>query len=152
VHVALGTVANKQSRVAGINIGGGYATFKGVVGTAIVRVRDTEIARTGLNEAEATDAGFAFRSTVIEGSTRARYLPGKKNTTVKLVTEQRTGRLLGGQIVGEEGAAKRIDVLATALTARMTVEEMIDLDLGYAPPFSPVWDPVLVAARVASRT
>ena len=152
VHVALGTVANKQSRVAGINIGGGYATFKGVVGTAIVRVRDTEIARTGLNEAEATAAGFGFRSTVIEGSTRARYLPGKKNTTVKLVTEQRTGRLLGGQIVGEEGAAKRIDVLATALTARMTVEEMIDLDLGYAPPFSPVWDPVLVAARVASRT
>lgn len=152
VHVPLGTIANKQSRVAGINIGGGYATFKGVVGTAITRVCDTEIARTGLSEAEATEAGFAFTSTVIEGSTRARYLPGKKQTTVKLVTEQRTGRLLGGQIVGEEGAAKRIDVLATALTARMTVEEMIDLDLGYAPPFSPVWDPVLVAARVASRT
>ncbi|HTN80103.1 MAG TPA: FAD-dependent oxidoreductase [Acidimicrobiales bacterium] len=152
VHVPLGTVANKQSRVAGINIGGGYATFKGVVGTAITRVCDTEIARTGLSEREATEAGFAFRSTVIEGSTRAGYLPGKKRTTVKLVVEQRTGRLLGGQIVGQEGAAKRIDVLATALTARMTVEEMIDLDLGYAPPFSPVWDPVLVAARVASRT
>ncbi len=138
--------------MAGINIGGGYATFKGVVGTAITRVCDTEIARTGLSEAEAREAGFAFTSTVIEGSTRAGYLPGKKNTTVKLVTEQRTGRLLGGQIVGEEGAAKRIDVLATALTARMNVEEMIDLDLGYAPPFSPIWDPVLVAARVASRT
>jgi len=122
------------------------------VGTAITRVCDTEIARTGLSEREATEAGFAFRSTVIEGSTRAGYLPGKKRTTVKLVVEQRTGRLLGGQIVGQEGAAKRIDVLATALTARMTVEEMIDLDLGYAPPFSPVWDPVLVAARVASRT
>ena len=76
---------------------------------------DTEVARTGLSEAEATEAGFAFTSTVIEGSTRAGYLPGKKNTTVKLVTEQRTGRLLGGQIVGEEGAAKRIDVLATAV-------------------------------------
>jgi NADPH-dependent 2,4-dienoyl-CoA reductase/sulfur reductase-like enzyme len=152
VHIPLGTIANKQSRVAGINIGGGYSTFKGVVGTAITRVCDTEIARTGLSEVEATEAGFAFNSTVIEGSTRAGYLPGKKNTTVKLVTEQRTGRLLGGQIVGEEGAAKRIDVLATALTARMNVEEMIDLDLGYAPPFSPIWDPVLVAARVASRT
>jgi NADPH-dependent 2,4-dienoyl-CoA reductase/sulfur reductase-like enzyme len=152
VHVALGTVANKQSRVAGINIGGGYATFGGVVGTAITRICHTEIARTGLSESEATEAGFSFASTVIEGSTRAGYLPGRKRTTVKLVTEQRTGRLLGGQIVGEEGAAKRIDVLATAITARMTVGEMIDLDLGYAPPFSPVWDPVLVAARVASRT
>ncbi len=69
---------------------------------------------------------------------------------MKLVTEQGTGRLLGGQIVGEEGAGKRIDVLATALTAGMTVQAMIDLDLGYAPPFSPVWDPVLVAARVAA--
>ena len=152
VHIALGTVANKQSRVAGINIGGGYATFGGVVGTAITRICHTEIARTGLSEREAADAGFAFRSTVIEGSTRARYLPGRKRTTVKLVTEERTGRLLGGQIVGEEGAAKRIDVLATAITAGMAVHEMIDLDLGYAPPFSPVWDPVLVAARVASRT
>ena len=152
VHIALGTVANKQSRVAGINIGGGYATFGGVVGTAITRICHTEIARTGLSEREAADAGFVFRSTVIEGSTRARYLPGRKRTTVKLVTEERTGRLLGGQIVGEEGAAKRIDVLATAVTAGMNVTEMIDLDLGYAPPFSPVWDPVLVAARVASRT
>ena len=106
VHIPLGTIANKQSRVAGINIGGGYSTFKGVVGTAITRVCDTEIARTGLSEAEATEAGFAFTSTVIEGSTRAGYLPGKKNTTVKLVTEQRTGRLLGGQIVGEEGCGE----------------------------------------------
>ncbi len=121
VHIALGTVANKQSRVAGINIGGGYATFGGVVGTAITRICHTEIARTGLSEREAGEAGFAFRSTVIEGSTRARYLPGRKRTTVKLVTEERTGRLLGGQIVGEEGAAKRIDVLATAITARMNV-------------------------------
>ena len=152
VHIALGTVANKQSRVAGINIGGGYATFGGVVGTAITRICHTEIARTGLSEREAADAGFVFRSTVIEGSTRAGYLPGRKRTTVKLVTEERSGRLLGGQIVGEEGAAKRIDVLATAITAGMNVSEMIDLDLGYAPPFSPVWDPVLVAARVASRT
>ncbi len=152
VHIPLGTVANKQSRVAGVNIGGGYATFGGVVGTAITRICHTEIAWTGLSEKQAAAAGFVSKSTVIEGSTRARYLPGRKETTVKLVTEDRTGRLLGGQIVGEEGAAKRIDVLATAITARMTVTEMIDLDLGYAPPFSPVWDPVLVAARVASRT
>ena len=152
VHVALGTVANKQSRVAGINIGGGYATFGGVVGTAITRICHVEIARTGLSEREAAEAGFVCTGTVIDANTRAGYLPGRKRTKVKLVTEDRTGRLLGGQIVGEEGAAKRIDVLATAITARMNVSAMIDLDLGYAPPFSPVWDPVLVAARVASRT
>lgn len=150
IHVALGTVANKQSRVAGINIGGGYATFGGVVGTAITKICNVEVARTGLSEREATEAGFLSQSTVIEASTRARYLGDAPLATVKLVTEQGTGRLLGGQIVGEEGAGKRIDVLATALTAGMTVQAMIDLDLGYAPPFSPVWDPVLVAARVAA--
>jgi NADPH-dependent 2,4-dienoyl-CoA reductase/sulfur reductase-like enzyme len=150
IHVALGTVANKQSRVAGINIGGGYATFGGVVGTAITKICNVEVARTGLSEREATEAGFLFQSTVIEASTRARYLADAPLATVKLLAEQGTGRLLGGQIVGEEGAGKRIDVLATALTAGMTVRAMIDLDLGYAPPFSPVWDPVLVAARVAA--
>jgi NADPH-dependent 2,4-dienoyl-CoA reductase/sulfur reductase-like enzyme len=150
VHIALGTVANKQSRVAGINIGGGYATFGGVVGTAIVKICNVEVARTGLSEREATDAGFLFHSTVIEAHTRARYLAESPPATVKLLTERGTGRLLGGQIVSEEGAGKRIDVLATALTAGMTVHRMIDLDLGYAPPFSPVWDPVLVAARVAA--
>jgi NADPH-dependent 2,4-dienoyl-CoA reductase/sulfur reductase-like enzyme len=150
VHVALGTIANKQSRVAGINIGGGYATFGGVVGTAITKICNVEVARTGLSEREATEAGFRFHSTVIEASTRARYLAEAPPATVKLLSERGSGRLLGGQIVGEEGAGKRIDVLATALTAGMRVHEMIDLDLGYAPPFSPVWDPVLVAARVAA--
>jgi NADPH-dependent 2,4-dienoyl-CoA reductase/sulfur reductase-like enzyme len=150
VHIALGTIANKQSRVAGINIGGGYATFGGVVGTAITKICNVEVARTGLSEREATEAGFLFHSTVIEARTRARYLAESPPATVKLLTERGTGRLLGGQIVGEEGAGKRIDVLATALTAGMTVQTMIDLDLGYAPPFSPVWDPVLVAARVAA--
>lgn len=150
VHVALGTIANKQSRVAGINIGGGYATFGGVVGTAITKICNVEVARTGLSAREAIEAGFLFHSTVIEANTRARYLPESPPATVKLLSERGTGRLLGGQIVGEEGAGKRIDVLATALTAGMTVQKMIDLDLGYAPPFSPVWDPVLVAARVAA--
>jgi NADPH-dependent 2,4-dienoyl-CoA reductase/sulfur reductase-like enzyme len=148
-HIPLGTTANKQGRVAGINLGGGYATFPGVVGTAVTRLCATEVGRTGLNEREAAQAGFGFVSVRIEGSTRAHYL-GPKPITVKLVAEKGSGRLLGGQVVGEEGAAKRIDVLATAITAGFTVEELIDLDLGYAPPFSPVWDPVLVAARQAA--
>ena len=150
VHIPLGTVANKQARVAGINIGGGYATFPGVVGTAVTKLCSTEVGRTGLTEREAAAAGFDYIVAKIESTTRAGYFPGAKTLTVKLLAEKRSGRVLGAQIVGEEGAAKRIDVMATALTAQMTVEDMTALDLSYAPPFSPVWDPVLVAARKAS--
>ncbi|HLY81371.1 MAG TPA: FAD-dependent oxidoreductase [Acidimicrobiales bacterium] len=149
VHVALGTVANKQGRVAGINIGGGYATFPGVVGTAITRVCALEIGRTGLTEKEATAAGFGYVVAKIESTTTAGYIPGAGPITVKLLAERGSGRLLGGQVFGTEGTAKRIDVLATAITAGMTAEDLVELDLSYAPPFSPVWDPVQAAARKA---
>jgi NADPH-dependent 2,4-dienoyl-CoA reductase/sulfur reductase-like enzyme len=149
-HIALGTHANKHGRVIGENVSGGYATFPGVVGTAISKVCDVEIARTGLREAEATAAGFGFSSVTIEATTTAGYLAVARPMTVKMLAEVRSGRLLGAQIVGREGSAKRIDVCAVALWNEMTVEEMTGLDLGYAPPFSPVWDPVLVAARAAA--
>jgi len=148
-YVALGTVANKQGRIAGINIAGGEATFPGVVGTAITKFQEVEVARTGLQEKEIRELGLEYVTTRIDGQTRAHYYPGASPITVKVLAEKGSGRLLGGQIVGRgEGAAKRIDVLATALHAGFTVEEMIHLDLGYAPPFSPVWDPVLIAVRV----
>ena len=150
VHVALGTHANKQGRVLGTNLGGGYATFPGVVGTAVSKVCDLEIARTGLREADCDAVGFRWLTVTVESTTRAGYYPDAAPITVKLVVERRTGRLLGGQIVGREGAAKRIDTLAVALWNQMTVEEVTMLDLGYAPPFSPVWDPVLIAARQAA--
>jgi NADPH-dependent 2,4-dienoyl-CoA reductase/sulfur reductase-like enzyme len=149
VHQALGTVANKQGLVAGINLGGGYATFPGVVGTAITRLCDLEVARTGLNEAEAAAAGFGVVTSRIETSVVAGYLPDPGKVTVKLVAEAHTGRLLGAQIVGSAGAAKRIDTVATALSARLDVTDLLMLDLAYAPPFSSVWDPVQVAARQA---
>jgi NADPH-dependent 2,4-dienoyl-CoA reductase/sulfur reductase-like enzyme len=152
MHVALGTVANKQGRVAGINLGGGYATFPGVVGTAITKVCELEVARTGLTEREAADEGFQAVAATVDSTTIAGYMPDAKAMTVKLVGETGTGRLLGGQIIGGERSAKRIDTLATALHARMRVDELIDLDLAYAPPFSSVWDPIAQAARVlASR-
>ncbi len=147
VHIALGTVANKTGRVAGINLSGGYAAFEGVVGTAVSRICSVELARTGLNQREAADGGFQAVSAVIESTTRAGYLPSARPIAVKMLAEKGTGRLLGCQIVGEEGAAKRIDVVATAITARMTAAELVDLDLSYAPPVSPLWDPVQVAAR-----
>ncbi len=145
--LALGTVANKQGRVAGINIAGGQATFPGVVGTAMVKVFDWEVARTGLQEKELQQLGISYASAKIDSHTRARYYPGTGQITVKILAEKGSGRLLGGQIVGKEGAGKRIDVLATALQGGMTVEDVINLDLGYSPPFSPVWDPVAIAAR-----
>ncbi|MFI1167889.1 FAD-dependent oxidoreductase [Streptomyces sp. NPDC020801] len=149
-HVPLGTHANKHGQVIGTNVGGGYATFPGVVGTAVSKVCDLEIARTGLREKDARRVGLRFETVTVESTSRAGYYPGALPMTVKMLAERRTGRLLGVQIVGREGAAKRVDVAAVALTAGMTVEQMTALDLGYAPPFSPVWDPVLVAARRAA--
>lgn len=149
VTIPLGTHANKEGRVAGINIGGGYETFPGVVGTAVSKVCDLEVARTGLTEREATDAGFDYLTTVTDSTTRAGYFPGTSDIKTKLIVERQSGRLLGAQIIGQEGAAKRIDVFATALWNSMTVEGMLNLDLSYAPPFAPVWDPVLIAARKA---
>jgi NADPH-dependent 2,4-dienoyl-CoA reductase/sulfur reductase-like enzyme len=151
VSVALGTHANKEGRVAGINLGGGKATFPGVLGTATSKVCGLELARTGLNELEASAAGFDHQSATVDSTTRAGYYPGAAAIRIKVVFERGTGRLLGGQIIGQEGAAKRIDVIAVALWNEMTVDEMLNLDLSYAPPFSPVWDPVLIAARKAEQ-
>lgn len=148
-HVPLGTHANKQGRVAGINIGGGYATFPGVIGTAVTKVCDLEVGRTGLGEADARAAGYDYVVAKVESTNWAGYLPDAAPMTIKLIAERGGGRLLGAQIVGRSEAAKRIDVLAVALWNGMTVDEMTGLDLGYAPPFSPVWDAVLIAARRA---
>ncbi|MFC5145792.1 FAD-dependent oxidoreductase [Streptomyces aureoversilis] len=149
-HIALGTHANKHGQVIGTNVTGGRATFPGVVGTAVSKVCDLEIARTGLLESQAREEGLRYVTATIESTSRAGYYPGARPMTVKMLAEHGTGRLLGVQIVGREGAAKRVDVAAVALTAGMTVDQMTSLDLGYAPPFSPVWDPVLVAARRAA--
>jgi NADPH-dependent 2,4-dienoyl-CoA reductase/sulfur reductase-like enzyme len=147
VSYHLGTIANKQGRICGINIGGGYATFPGVLGTAVSKVCEVEVARTGLSEAEVGPLGLQWEQAVVESTTRAGYFPGAEPITTKVLAERRSGRLLGAQIVGREGAAKRIDVFATALWNQMTVTEMVNMDLSYAPPFSPVWDPVLIAVR-----
>jgi NADPH-dependent 2,4-dienoyl-CoA reductase/sulfur reductase-like enzyme len=150
VVVALGTHANKQGRVAGTNIAGGHAAFGGVLGTAITRFQAVEIARTGLTERGAGAAGFDAVGVTTQASSRAHYYPGAQPMTIKIVAQRGTGRLLGAQIVGAEGAGKRIDVLATALWNDMTVAQVAGMDLSYAPPFSPVWDPVLLAAGKAA--
>jgi len=150
VSFALGTIANKQGRIAGLNLGGSEGTFPGVLGTAVTKIHDLEVARTGLGTREAAEAGLSPVVTTVTAGTRAHYYPDSSAMTVLLVTEEGTGRLLGGQIVGGPGAGKRIDVLAAALWNDMLVEDLVQMDLAYAPPFSPVWDPVLTAARSAA--
>lgn len=146
-HIALGTVANKHGLVAGINISGGNAKFPGVLGTAITKFNEMEISRTGLSEKEAKELGVDYLAKTITSVTPAGYYPGSNKISVKLVVDKQTKRILGGQIVGFKGAAKRIDTIATAITAGLNVQQLIDLDLAYAPPFSTVWDPVQIAAR-----
>lgn len=148
VNYHLGTIANKAGRVAGINVAGGDARFPGVLGTAISRMCETEGARTGLSEMDAAELGIDVRSRTIESTTASGYMPEAAPIHVKLVASELDGRLLGGQIVGGPGAAKRIDTIATAITAGLTAQDLMDMDLAYAPPFSPVWDPVQTAARV----
>jgi NADPH-dependent 2,4-dienoyl-CoA reductase/sulfur reductase-like enzyme len=150
VSYHLGTIANKQGRVCGTNIGGGYATFPGVLGTAISKVCEVEVARTGLSEAELGELGLEWEQAAVDSTTRAGYFPGAAPVRTKVLAERRSGRLLGAQIVGGDGAAKRIDVFATAIWNGMAVDEMVNMDLSYAPPFSPVWDPVLIAVRKLS--
>jgi NADPH-dependent 2,4-dienoyl-CoA reductase/sulfur reductase-like enzyme len=146
-YVPLGTVANKQGRVAGLNLAGIPATFPGVVGTAITRAGRWEIATTGLSTAEARDLGYDVVASTITAETKLGYFPDVGPITVKLIADRPSGRILGGQIIGTQGAGKRIDTIATALYAGLRADDMIHLDLAYAPPFSDVWDPVLIAAR-----
>ena len=132
---------------------GACTKFPGILGTAVAKVFDYTIAQTGITEKQAStieDLG-EFETTTIKAGSRAHYYPGSTPVTIKLVLEKNTGRVLGAQMIGLGGVAKRLDVLATAITARMTAEDIGMLDLTYAPPFAPVYDPVHVAANVASK-
>ncbi|CAN5658856.1 FAD-dependent oxidoreductase [soil metagenome] len=151
VSFALGTIANKQGRICGINLAGGNARFPGVLGTAITRFQDTEISRTGLSEGQLQEQGTDYVAGRIGSSARSGYYPGSSKITVKVTASRQTGKLLGAQIVGGPGSGKRIDTIATALAAGLSVADLEYLDLSYAPPFSPVWDPVQIAARIAGQ-
>lgn len=150
VYVPLGTTANKMGRVAGANAAGGRERFAGIVGTSIVRVCGLGVAMTGLSEADARAEGFDPASVVIHSRDKAGYFRPRP-TTVSLVGDRRTRRVIGGFVTGDDGVAGRINVIATAIASRMKVEEFETLDLAYAPPFAPVWDPVLIAAQQLSK-
>jgi len=147
-HVPLALTANRAGRAIGQTVTGTPTSVGDVAGTAIVKAFELGAARTGiLDEERARDAGFDPVSVTISAPTRAHYYPGGAELTVTLLADSDSGRLLGGSVVGGEGA-KRIDTVATALHAEMTASELQYADLAYAPPFGPVWDPVLTAAKV----
>jgi CoA-dependent NAD(P)H sulfur oxidoreductase len=147
VWIPLALRANRAGWAVGDNVTGKSVELEGVAGSAVFKVLDLEVARSGLSEAEAADAGFDPVSTTIRSRSRAHGHPGNQTIYVHLVADKRSGKLLGGSMVGKEGAAHRIDAVAVALHAGMTVPEFFQCDLAYAPPFSPVWDPLLTGAN-----
>lgn len=148
--VPLGPAANKTGRVAGTVAAGEDACFRGVVGTAVVKVFDLCVGRTGLTLAEAHAEDLDAIATDVVGRSRAKYYPGGAPVTVRLVHEPR-GRVLGCQMVGTSEVAKRIDVVAAGLQAGFDVHDLLALDLSYAPPYAPVYEPLLLAAQAAAR-
>lgn len=151
--VPLGLTANRAGRAIGKTVAGSQTPVGDIAGTAVVKAFELECGRTGLlDHDKARDAGFEPISRTVTASSRSGYYPGAAETTVTLTADRETERLLGGSIIGEDRAAIRIDTLATALDQQMTVSELERLDLAYAPPFSPVWDPILVAAKVLNGT
>lgn len=144
---ALGTIANKQGLFAGSNIIGEKMEFPGVLGTAITKFLDLEISRTGLAESEAKEMNLDYVSTTIKSSNIAGYYPGSAPIHVKLLARKDNKRIIGCQIVGFKGSAKRIDTIAAAIMGRLTTFDLAFMDLSYAPPFSGVWDAVQIAAR-----
>jgi NADPH-dependent 2,4-dienoyl-CoA reductase/sulfur reductase-like enzyme len=147
VYAPLGDVANKQGRIAGANIGGQDVTFPGIVGSFCVKVFDLEVASTGLTEEEAKESGLEATSFTIQGVSKAHAFPGAQKLWLRLVAETGSGRLLGAQAVGGNGVVSRINVMAAALTAGLSLEEVAYLDLAYAPPFSGAWDPIHIVAQ-----
>jgi len=150
VYLPLGTTANKTGRIAGENVAGGMAVFKGVAGTNILKTIDIEVAKTGLNMKEVSKTGYKLDAVLIKTLNKAHYYPGHKQLWVKIVFEKKGGRILGAQIIGE-GASQRIDVFTAALYGKFTVKDLSKLDISYAPPFAPVWDPILIAANQAIK-
>ena len=148
VYMPLGSTANKHGRVIGDNITGGRERFPGIVGTTVLKVFDFNVGRTGLSEREARALGYDITTSMAPSPDCAHYYPGAKNVLVKLVVENSTGKVLGGQALGPGEAVKRIDVIATTLTYGGTVEQLANLDLGYAPPYSTAIDVAEHAANI----
>jgi NADPH-dependent 2,4-dienoyl-CoA reductase/sulfur reductase-like enzyme/rhodanese-related sulfurtransferase len=148
VCIPMGSTANKHGRVIGTNVTGGRETFPGVIGTAVVKAIEYNVGRTGLGEKEAQLAGFDVVTALAVDPDRPMYFPGARDVILKIIADRKTGRVLGGQGMGQGDLIKRIDVLATAITFGATVDTLANADLGYAPPYNTPLDPVNSAADI----
>ncbi|MBN1532281.1 MAG: FAD-dependent oxidoreductase [Spirochaetes bacterium] len=151
MHAPLALKANKQGLIAGMNIAGERRRFAGIMNAAVTKVFDLGVARTGLSFDQARDLGLDPEKSMVTSRDRARYYPGSSPIHTLVITGRKDGRVLGAQMAGRVESVKRIDVFTAAIHNGMTVDQVFDLDLAYAPPFSPVYDPVLLAARVARK-
>lgn len=150
-RIALAGPANRQGRIAGANAAGARMVYPGALGTSIVRVLHMVAGFTGLNSAQAAQAGFSFFTSLTRDNSHAHYYPGAKPVMIKVIAEEGTGRLLGAQVLGEKGVDKRVDVLATAIAGKMSVFDLENLDLAYSPPFGSANDPINTAGFVAGH-
>lgn len=146
--IPLGSTAAKQGRVAAVNMTGGDERFPGVAGTSLVRIGNLNIGSTGLPEVSLQQEGWEYDSVIVPQADRPGYMPGVGEITLILHADRRTRRVLGAQVWGDGVVDKRVDILAVAITAEMTVDQLANLDLGYAPPFAPAMDVVITAANV----
>lgn len=149
VFIPLGTTANRQGRLAGQAVGGEPEEFAGVLGTAVTKIFDLSAAITGLTEQAAKAEGFDAMATTVTTLDHAVYYPNPRKIRIKLVYDKNTSAILGGQLIGYEGVAHRADILATAITNNMTLAQLGEVDMCYAPPYKGVWEAVIVAANVA---
>lgn len=147
----LAQVANKMGRVAGSNVAGKPMEFPGSLGTTLVKILDLEVGFTGLNSRELKEKGIEFRETMVKAKSRAAYYPGAEDVYVKILISKEKDNVLGGQIVSKDGGSWRLNALAMAIQGGFTVEDLFYGDLGYSPPFGPVWDPIIIAASISMR-
>jgi NADPH-dependent 2,4-dienoyl-CoA reductase/sulfur reductase-like enzyme len=148
VWVPLGSTANKEGRVAAVNLCGGSEDFEGILGSSVTRYLDLNISMSGLSEKNAQKLGYDTVSVIITKKDKAGYMPEVENITLKLVADRRSHRILGAQAIGCGDADKKINTISIGLTKRMTVENLLDIDLTYAPPFSTSVDILHSAARI----
>jgi CoA-dependent NAD(P)H sulfur oxidoreductase len=151
IYLPLGNIANKMGRIAGINLAGGHTEFPPVIPTMAVKIFNLEAARVGLSSHEAEQHGYSVNVDSVTGQSKAKMFPGTKPVFVTIIYDKRTRLLLGGNVIGEEGAALRADTLSVAIDNKLTVEQLARLNLIYTPPFAPVWDPILLAAGKAGK-
>ncbi len=152
VWLPLAPAANKMGFVAGTNIAGGEAVFPGVVRTSVTSAFGTVVAATGIREVDAEKYGFEPVAVKLEAGTKAHYIPGRRKIALKVVADRKTRRLIGAQAVGDETAFWRINVVAALLMKKASFYDLFTADIGYMPLVSPVWDPLVIAARLLMRS